>query len=84
MAKVNVNYDEDLGAKVEAAFGGAIQEHLQSAVDRFMERMEGEVVSTIRKTKMDKYDRLKKAKQSQIDVLLSQAPEIEEKKEIKE
>jgi len=81
MAKVNVNYDEYLGAKVEAAFGGTIQEHLQAAVDRFMERMEGEIVSVIRKTIMDKYDRLEKTKQSQIDVLLSEAPEPKEIKE---
>jgi len=78
MAEITVNYDSELGTKVEEAFGGTIQDHLQAAVDRFMERMAAETINNIRKVKMDKYERLEKADQTKVDVLLNAAPALEE------
>lgn len=46
-----------------------------------MDRMAGETINNIRKVKMDKYERLEKADQTKVDVLLDAAPEKEEELE---
>ena len=72
---VQVNIPGNVASDVVDAFGGTIGEHVQAAVDRWIEQVVPSAKAQKRKDKMGKYDRLDSQQQSQVDEILATAPD---------
>jgi len=82
MAEITITVPNGLRAQVEAAWGGTLEDHVQARMDPVFERWGTEAPAVTKKARLDKYDRLDKAKQGQVDAILATAPEpIEEEGE---
>ena len=80
MAEITITVPDGLREQAEAAWPGTtLEQHVQAVVDRAAARWQTEAPAVVKRERLDKYERLDKTKQGQVDAILATAPEpIEE------
>ncbi len=79
MAQITIVIDDKIKNAIENLYGGTIDEHIETIINKTVDKWKLYIKETIRKERMDKFDRLAEAEQNQIQAILDTAPDpIEE------